>query len=254
MAIVVESTVSAALDRVVGDLQELLHDKQDGMAARVRRWIAHVLVDAQGRRKWWFLEKRTSAALALGADVVDLRGDVDKVVGLWAPDRLAVASLARLTEWRAAAASSANAGTVTHYALEFLGPGRGVRLHLWPAPAAAVTLTVLYTRPMDLAALPPAWETLVVNGVLGRYGRHFDRDQLSQDPVEFERRYEVQLKQAAIAHHDLERVERYDAAEPASTVTTQSGAGTATEHVVPASLTGIGYVTVETGDYPLEVA
>jgi hypothetical protein len=123
----------------------------------------------------------------------------------------------------------------------------------------------LYTRPMDLAIVPEFWETVVLDGVLGTYGRHFDRDALGSSPEEFERRYESKLKRANTDSWDIERASLYEdsqdvtdlqraAREASSFQTAQSESGLATGYTVPASLTGIGYVTIETGDYPLVVA
>lgn len=342
MPIIVDTPLSDRLSRVVNDICALQHDNTAAARARAMRWVAHVLQDANLRRRWWFLEKQASAVLAGGEDVVDLTGDIDKVSALYAPARLRQLALAKIVEYRQAAlaAGRPNAGPVKHYALERLSAGW--RVHLWPAPAAssalaftadagtdqlaiastpalavtgtrvrvsstdtppppllatasyyvirvsdtairlassranalagtAIDLTgagagvhtlswgltplgVLFTAKIDLALVPDAWETIVLNGVLGTFGRHFDRDQLADDPEEFERRYEAQLGRAGSDSHDITVVPHWDEELAASTVSQASEAGTATGVVVPASLTGIGYVTIETGDYPLVVS
>lgn len=131
-----------------------------------------------------------------------------------------------------------DAGSGTHSVLSGLTP-----LHL------------VYTRPMDLAIVPDSFETIVLNGVLGTFGRHFDRDQLGSHPEDFEQRYERQLARAHAPTWDIERIAIYDDETEATELGTPiSEAEGATSYTVPASLTGIGYVTIETGDYPLVVS
>lgn len=352
MTIVVDTPLSARVDRVLGDICSLQHDNSAAARQRALRWTAHVLQDANSRRKWWFLERVSSAMLAGGEDVVELHGHIDTTAAVYCGVRLVKTSLARITELRQAAAAlgRANAGKPRLYALE--RTPTGLRVHLWPAPPAsssqaftadagtdqllvastsslptgarvrvsnsggalpaplaanttyyainvdgthiklatslanakagtAIDLTsagsgthtllygltpfaILYTRPMDLAIVPDFWETLVLDGVLGTYGRHFDRDALGDSPEEFERRYESKLQRANTDSWDLERAPLYEdsqdvqdlqreAQDAADFGTAQSESNLATSHTVPASLTGIGYVTIETGDYPLVV-
>ena len=67
-------------------------------------------------------------------------------------------------------------------------------------------------------------------------------------------RFIAALRTAGNAHWDIERTQRWNDVLPAgSNLTANSSVNTATGFVVPASLTGIGYVTIETGDYPLGV-
>lgn len=254
------------LARIVKDVADLLHEPCElsdegalsviasSAQAKIERWIGHVLEDAASRRKWWFLENVATTTLAAGQDVIDLTGHVDKVSRAYAPRRLWPMSLAELTDVRmgAAAVSAPNAArTLTHYALE-----AGRRVHVWPAPSATVTFAVLYTRPMHVALLPSAfWEAIVLDGVLGQYGRHFDRDALTQDPEFFELRYEKRLSRATTQAWDIERALRWDAElEALTTVTASSATDAATAKLVPASLSGVGHVTIQTGDYPLTVA
>ena len=148
--------------------------------------------------------------------------------------------------------ANAKAGT----AIDLTSAGTGTTALLY----GLTPFALLYTRPMDLAIVPEFWETLVLNGVLGTFGRHFDRDSLADDPEEFERRYEQQLLRGNGDSWDIERLRRWDpdldrdddtAAGEHGTALSQSDG--ATSYTVPASLTGIGYVTIETGDYPLTV-
>lgn len=347
MTIVVSTPVSQRQDRVVNDICALQHDNTAAARARAQRWVAHVLQDANSRRKWWFLERAVATMLGQGEDVVELRGHIDKPVAVYAGRRLEKASLARITEVRQAAAAlgRSNAGQPGFYAIERVNTG--LRLHLWPAPGASSAMAVtantgtdqlavtallsvglrvrlsttgtlpaplapatnyyviavsatavklatslanaqagtaiditsagtgthtlrygltpfalLYTRPMDLAIVPDFWETIVLNGVLGTFGRHFDRDQLAAAPENFESRYEQQLRRGNTDTWDIERARRWEAnrdladlqdgaLEASETQTALSEADGATTYTVPASLTGVGYVTIETGDYPL---
>ncbi len=341
MTIIVSTPVSRRLDRVVNDICSLQHDSGAPARARALRWVAHVLADINSRRKWWFLERVASTALAGGEDVVELRGHIDKPVAVYAGTRLEKGSLARITALRqdALANGTVNAGAPKLYALE--RTNTGLRVHLWPAPGASsstgftadagtdaltvasnTTLTtgrkvrasstgtlpaplainttyylirvdattvklatslananaglgvdltsagtgthtlaygltpfaLLYTRPMDLAIVPDFFETVAVNGVLGTFGRHFDRDQLGSDPENFEIRYEKQLLRGNTDSWDLERLRRFEEDLAGELATALSESEGATGYTVPASLTGIGYVTIETGDYPLVVA
>jgi hypothetical protein len=72
----------------------------------------------------------------------------------------------------------------------------GRRLHFWPAPHEDTPLLLHYQRPMALALVPTDLEPVIVHGVLGRYGRHWDRDALTQDPASFEQRYVQELVNA----------------------------------------------------------
>jgi hypothetical protein len=152
--------------------------------------------------------------------------------------------------------ANAKAGT----AIDLTDAGSGTHTLL----SGLTPFAILYTRPMDLAIVPDYWETVVLDGVLGTYGRHFDRDALGDSPEEFERRYESKLQRANNDSWDLERAPLYEdsqdvqdlqreAQDAADFGTAQSESGLATSHTVPASLTGIGSVTIETGDYPLVV-
>lgn len=339
MPIIVSTPTSQRVDRVVNDICSLQHDNSAAARARALRWVAHVLQDANSRRKWWFLEAVVSTVLDAGEDVVELHGDIAKLAAVYCGKRLEQRPLAQLTTLRQEAAKNgaANAGVPGLYAIEHTIDGQ--RVHLWPAPGASTVLAatadagtdlvtvstapttgtrvrvgtdgtlpaplvagttyfairvsattlklattlanalagtaidltdagsgshtlthgltpfaVLYTRPMDLAIVPDFWETVVLNGVLGTFGRHFDRDQLGSEPEVFEQRYERQLQRMATPTWDLERVRRFEEQFATEYGNAGSEAGTAVTYTMPASLTGIGYVTIETGDYPLVVS
>lgn len=241
--------------RIVQDIADLLHEPQpsESTVRKVKRWLAFVLADAASRRKWWFLENAATKTLELGQDIIDLVGHIDKAIAVYAPARLTKIPLQQMVELRMRAQMSnrPNAGPPTHYALE-----AGRRLHLWPAPLDDTAFALVYSRPMHPAIVPnAAWESLLVNGILGRYGQHFDRDALSQNPEAFERRYEEDLRRQGVDSWDIERIPRWDdIVDGQTTAAANSSTDTAVESIVPASLTGIGFVTIETGPYPLEVA
>lgn len=229
---------------VVEDIGVMLHDTGVPTAAKITRWITKILSDAASRRAWWFLKNVASATLAAGNDIVDLKGDVDTLERIYCPRRLNKISLARITDLRMAAAANGtpNGGPPTHYALE-----AGRRVHLWPCPSAAVTFAVLYQRPFEIEILPTLWDVVIADGVIGRYGRHFDRDQLTEDPVEFERRYESGLKRAAVDCWDVEGFTNWEEDLPAqASLTADSSTDTATDFTTPASLTGIGHECIYT--------
>jgi hypothetical protein len=238
--------------RIVQDINDMLFQTtyDSGFERKVKRWISQVLAHAATRRRWKFLDAVARAQLGAGADIIDLRGHIDQVIAAFAPRRLHKASLQQILDARqaAAAGNQPNAGAPTHYAIE-----GGRRLHLWPAPHQATAFAVLYSRPLRLEIVPEQWEQIIVNGVLGRYGRHFDRDALSQDPEWFEKRYETDLRRADIDGWDIESAPRYEDLPAGHTLTAESSFNTARDVLVPASLTGIGYVSIETGDYLLQV-
>ena len=245
--------------RIIQDVLDLLHDNtlygdlqaDTPTTRKIKRWIIHVLNTANDIRKWWFLENVATETLPAGSDIIDLRGHIDKVAAVYAPKRLHKITLQRITELRMAAqtAGSPNAGPPTHYALE-----AGHRIHLWPAPAEETAFAVMYTRPMHVAIIPNSWETIVLNGIIGMFGRHFDRDALIDEPAVFETRFYRALKNARKDGYDVAIINRMRSELPAqATLVADSATDTGTDVIAPASLTGVGYTTIETGDYPLEI-
>lgn len=245
--------------RIIQDVLDLLHDNtiyealeaDTPLTLKIKRWITHVLNTANDIRKWWFLENVGTTTLTAGTDIVDLRGHVDKIAAVYAPKRLHKISLQRMTELRMAAQvnGTPNAGEPTHYAIE-----AGHRIHLWPCPAADTSFATLYTRPMHPAMLPNSWETIVLNGVIGMYGRHFDKDALIDDPAAYERRFYRGLRNATKDSYDVQIINRMRSELPGqSALVANSATDTGSDYIVPVSLTGVGYTTIETGDYPLTV-
>jgi hypothetical protein len=241
--------------RIVQDVADLLHESPPSPETerKIKRWIQLVLSDAAERRRWWFLGAVAARVLNGGDDVIDLLGHIDTVSAVWAPTRLALMPLEQLLDLRqdAAARGANNAGEPRRYAVE-----AGRRIHLWPTPAARIAFAVHYTRPMHPAILPSNWEGIVLDGVLGKYGQHFDRDALTQSPEYFEQRYEARLKRSVVAtgHFDLERVDRWMTELATAPGVSIAQLGEATELLVPASVLGIGYQSIDDGYYPLEVA
>lgn len=239
--------------RIVDDLIELMHGPAtEAHRARAKRWIWHVMNHAKRGRAWWFLENMARRELSVGQDVIDLVGHFDRVKAVFAPKRLTQCALSDVIARREEHTKRywANGGEPKVYALE-----AGRRLHLWPAPAGATPFAVLYLRPMMLPILPEEWETILLDGVIGRYGRHFDRDALIEDPASFERRYLRAVREAASDSHDVVMHDRWGLPMPdGGLVAADSRYDTPTVFTAPASVAGVGYVSVETGPYLFQVA
>ena len=179
--------------RVLQDVVDLLaeSDPSTETQRKVARWINLVLLHMENRRPWKFADALVETTLGRGVDVFDLTGTLRAVKGLWGRlGPLSYQPLSAIQEARARAAlhGGINGGPPQWYALEGLR-----RVHLFPVPREDEPLALLYQRPLTVDMIPDACEVLLVNGVLGRYGRHFDRDALSQDPEEFEARFEREL-------------------------------------------------------------
>ncbi len=172
---------------------------------RVNRWFKLLLshLNSYPKKPWWFTITRASCELLSGVDVIDIDGDFYKPIALMAPGRLTQKSLQFIEEQRALATDgNFNGGDVVHYAFE------GHRIHLWPAPKKTVRFTLVYATPLNAAKLPEEWEPMLIDGIIGRYGRHFDKDAMMDDMSDFERRFMHMLKRInnfnfdiAVNHH-----------------------------------------------------
>ena len=165
--------------RLVGDICGLLHDHTAEAQARVRRWIWLVLQRVKLSARWWFLESSRDFQVGKGWLFVDLDGDFERLAAAFLPGRLELVPLAALLSARLAAAADGLPllGEVSHCALE-----SGRRLHFWPLPKEDCVLACWLTRQITVDTLPGDWERIVLSGVVGLYGRHFDRDFLVQAP------------------------------------------------------------------------
>lgn len=252
--------------RIVSAVAEFLQETPEDPAAdppvypaavtqRLRRWLRALLQELSPQGPWPFLSRLAGTSLAAGQDLVDLAGDVDRLLAVYAPRRLAAVSLEEVVGHRQAAAADhlPNAGEPRLYGIE-----GARRLHLWPAPDRTYPLRVAFCRPLDVRLVPSDWEAWLVDGVLGRYGRHYSGGDLLGEPQDFERRF--------LAGRRLRRAGSFDPAVhlgPLGAYLAWGGTVTAASAgeadpavvplVVPASLAGVGAVTVDTGDYPLEV-
>jgi hypothetical protein len=248
------------IDRVAQDISDLIFhvgvlNRENPQHAeffrKAERWADQTLrVSAMGHR-WWFLDNLKSATIQAGQDIIDLKGHLDRVVSIYAPRRLHLTTLSNLIDLRARAAACNRpnaARECTHYAVE-----AGKRVHLWPAPSQPISFHVLYQRPMHIALVPHEWEPIIVNGVIGMYGRHFDREQLSQDAAAFEARYREQLREAKTETHDVPVIRRWrDELDGDVQAAANSSTDTAVEVLVPASIEGVGFeMILSTGDYLL---
>lgn len=241
----------ARRERVIGDIMDMLHQdaSNTAAAAKVGRWLDHVLHDLSQYDFWWW-RRIAGTTLGLGADVVDLSGHIARIGAIWAgAKRLTRETLPQVVTWRAT--TQAGAQSPTHYALE-----AGYRVHLWPAPAADTPFRVLYQRPADAAIVPDQWEHLLIYGVLGLWGRHWDRGALAQTPDDYERRYYRDIAKAlADEAADPVFAHTYDwlTVPPGTGASAWAGDGPPSAYTVPASLGGVGYTTVECGCYPITV-
>lgn len=223
--------------RIVDDLKEFMKQRSDS-DTRLKKWIAHVLNDAKRYKRWWFLEFLARTTIPAGCDVIDLKGDIDRVKGIWAPERLDIATVQQVTEKRAFAIvnSKPNAGPVSHYALE-----AGKRVHLWPAPEEEVNLWVLYQRPLEIQIVPAEWETIIFEGVIGKYGAYFDRDALLYEPRDYLNSYKMALREFDDGNFDRQRVLMpHELLDGTTTVDTLSASELTSAKTVPASLSGVG--------------
>lgn len=202
-------------DRIISDVINLMKLRNDdAMKAMVKRWLQFTLVKAQrfSRLPWWFSRRLFACIIHEGQDVFDLQGELDRIIATFCPEKLAVRPIDYILEQRANAYthSRSNCGEPVYYALH------SGRLHLWPAPEKSTMLCVTYSKRMTADILPSEWESFLVDGIIGLYGRHFDSSGLLEDASEFTARFWEGLKTSRSEHFDTTAYERFDRAWPKS--------------------------------------
>lgn len=200
-------------DRIVKDIIDLMKLRDDDIIkAKVRRWLTFVLVKAQrfNRLPWWFARRLFACKIYEGQDVFDLQGQLDRFISVFCPGRLKAKSMDYIIQRRAEADyyQQANAGIPDYYAIH------GGRLHLWPAPDQEVMFCITYSIPLTADILPPEWESYLVDGVIGLYGRHFDSSGLLEEATGFEASFWEGIKSTRAIHFDSEPTERTDRSNP----------------------------------------
>lgn len=151
-------------------------------------WIKAVVTKISLGWDFGFLQSVHYDTLVAGVGVFRLEGDCNKVHAVFAPGRLRRYSLVDSAA-SAAGHSFSHIGVPEAYALE-----SGNQLHLLPPPADDTSVAVVYSRPIDVSIVPDSWEPVIVDGVIGLYGRHYDRAALNEGSSEFERRFRREVR------------------------------------------------------------
>ena len=203
----------ARRDRIVQDVIDLMKLRDDDIIkAKVRRWLAFTLTKAQrfNRQPWWFAKRLFACKVYEGQDVFDLQGELDRLISLFCPGKLKAKSMDFILQQRAEADyyHQANAGIPDCYAIN------GGRLHLYPAPDSEMMLCITYSIPLTAEIIPPEWESYLVDGVIGLYGRHFDSSGLLEEAKGFEASFWEGIKSTRAVHFDSEPTERTDYSNP----------------------------------------
>lgn len=214
-------------DRIVQDVIDLMKLRNDDIIkAKVRRWLAFTLTKAQrfNRQPWWFARRLFACKVYEGQDVFDLQGQLDRLISIFCPGRLRAKPMDAIIEHRAKADyyHQANSGIPEYYALH------GGRLHLWPAPDSELMFCLTYSIPLTPAIIPPEWESYLVDGVIGLYGRHFDSSGLLEEAAGFEAAFWEGIKSTRAVHFDSEPTNRRDDSNPRTLAETLFGAYTET--------------------------
>ena len=246
-------------------LQDMTHNTGDKMDKRFKSWINLIVHDINERMHGcWWLKHVHFFTVKAGQDVIDIDGDFDRVVSLHGYRRIDQIDLSKLVSIRAQAQETdrvrhnrtgygfyGNAGDVENYAIE-----AGRRLHLWPAPDREMTIGLIYMRPPALPLMPTDyWNMVVYNGVLSEFYINFDRDGLVANPSHLHNKYKKSIKVGCHQDHDVvtHRIDGLieEACYKQSNI--DSNDGKKTTIVAPASLSGIGYMTIDTGHYKFTV-
>lgn len=234
---------------IVTDVIELMDmgDKNTNKTRkRVERWLKLLLshLNAYPKKPWWFTISRASCELSEGTDIIDIDGAFYKPIALMAPSRLIEKPLQFIEEQRALASTGkSNAGDVSYYAFQ------GHRIHLWPAPSKTVRFSLVYSSPLNAAQLPEEWVPLLIDGIIGRYGRHFDKDAMMDDMSDFERRFMYMLKRINNFNFDMAISEQLTAIATANINTTSDSLVKPitlenNSILIPQTTSGIGHSSV----------
>ncbi|PJE79666.1 hypothetical protein CI610_01380 [invertebrate metagenome] len=182
-------------DRICDDVISLLKlANNDEQKKRVQRWCFHTLKKAVSYTNipWWFSCRLFCGPIYEGQDIFNLNGEkLEAVIAVYGESKLEQKSIGYVLEQRGLAYihNRANQGCPRVYAQH------GGQLHLWPAPKdVEIPLMITYTQPITPENVPDSWETLLVDGIIGLYARHFDSSGLLESAGEFQNRFYTALK------------------------------------------------------------
>ena len=196
--------------RIIKDVIELMQLSNDEATRnKVNRWLELTLYKACGmnRLPWWFARRLFACKIYEGQDVFDLQEGIDKLIGLYCPEKLQLKPIGFIIEQRSEWAYTYNHGNPDCYALY------GGQIHLWPAPKEETLFIISYAQPVKIEQVPPEWEGCLLDGVIGFYGQYFDRSGLLKTPEDFTQRFIAGIKASRNEHFDTEAYHRYHHAE-----------------------------------------
>ena len=216
--------------RIVNDVISLMKLRDDEARRKmVTRWLAFTLTKAQrfNRLPWWFARRLFACMVYEGQDVFDLQGNLDRIISIHCPLKLTNKPISFIIEKRSISHKydRSNLGEPIYYALH------SGRIHLWPAPDDEIMLTVTYSKLLSPDIVPDEWESYLVDGVIGLYGRHFDSSGLLENANEFTARFWEGIKSSRSEHFDTQPFERKDRDSPNSQGMTVSQAYAETNSV-----------------------
>lgn len=234
-------------------LCEITH-QDESFKERFSKWVDLICHDIDHRLKGaWWLKHLHYFSLDVGQDVIDITGEFARLLFIVHKSKLREVPLGELASLRADAVNENlnNAGEPVLYAVE-----AGRRIHFFPAPDKKVTLGMVYFRPPSVEILPDEfWHLVVVDGVLSRFYLHFDKDGLVGNPVHIHNRYKKAISDSKSNSAGAVSLMAENVARSLlrSKVVTNSTTGDSSSKQTPASLSGIGHLTIEVGQYILEV-
>ena len=195
--------------RICRDVMDLMKIRKDEKTVHlVGRWLELTLGKAQrfNRQPWWFARRLYGCRIFPGQDLFDLTGDMDRIIAAYCLEKMQHISLGEILERRhkANCHHRINRGEPRYYCFY------GGRLHLWPAPDNDMLMAISYSCPLDAAIIPDEWETVILDGIIGLYGRFFDSTGLinKENAQEFLPRFWEGLKATRQNHFDSEVFER----------------------------------------------